>query len=301
LDAISVILISFALLLYIKKGIGFRLNSSIYVYTTLIDLTLSSWYYYNHNIFFTGNFLFCTFLYCINIVVAGFCIGRKHAFIAAGLYIVSLGPLIYISNDNFLYQNAFVIVFLIIAFSVGVSGFLFVLENSHREELSLKEKIFEKDRVLAIEHNKWLSLELETKQKEIVAKTMFLLEYAENNSALVKKLESLKERMKHSEQKLLNDIIQQHKINHHEKYWKEFEASFLEVHPDFYKKLSQICPDLSPSELKLAALVHLGLSSKQIGSLSTNTPESIDVARSRLRSKLNLPTEANLKTFLSNL
>jgi hypothetical protein len=300
-DSISILLIFIALLLHIRKKIGLKLNCSIYVYTTLLNLAISSWYFYYQNISFTGNFLFSTFLYCINIVVAGFCIGRKHAFIAAVLYVVSFGPLIYASHDLFLYQNAFSIVFLITAFSFGVSGFLHVLEKSHKEELGLKDEIFEKDKAIAREHNKWLSLELGTKQKEIVAKTMFLLEYAENNNALIKKLENLKERIKNSEQRALNEIILQHRIDHHEKYWKEFETSFLEVHPDFYKKLNLLCPDLSPSELKLAALVHLGLSSKQIGSLSANAPESIDVARSRLRSKLNLPVEVNLKTYLLNL
>jgi hypothetical protein len=300
-DSISVLFIYTSLLFYLKKKIGLKLASAVYVYATFIDLAISTWFYYHQQVNFIGNFLFGTFMYCINMVVAGFCVGRRHAFIAAGLYIVSFGPLLFVSHYDYLYQNAITIVFLIIAFSAGVSGFLHVLENTHKEELALIEEIFEKDKALALEYNKKLSFDLEVKQKEVVTKTMFLLEYAENNNTLINKLNDLKKGMKNAEQKLLNDIIQNHQINHYEKYWKEFEVSFLEIHPDFYKKLFQVCPDVSPSELKLAALVRLGLSSKQIGSLISNAPESVDVARSRLRSKLNLPADTNLKTFLLSL
>lgn len=301
IDSVSILAIYTALILYLKKAISLKLSSAVYAYITLINLAISAWYYYHHHIYFTNNFLFSTFIFLINLIVAGFCIGRKHAFIAAGIYAVTFGPLIFVSHDDYLNQNAFTILFLIIAFSFAVSGFLHVLEKTHQEELALKEEIFEKDKTLAQEHNKWLTFELECKQKEIVTKTMFLLEYAENNNAFIKGLNNLKEKLNRSEQMLLNKIIQNHRMDHQDKYWKEFETSFLEIHPDFYKNLYKICPEISPSELKLAALVHLGLSTKQIGSINSNTPESVDVARSRLRNKLNIPTDANLKTFLMNL
>ena len=277
------------------------MTSAVYVYTTLINLAISTWYYFYYHIDFTGNFLISTFIYCINTVVAGFCIGRKHAFITAGLYVVSFGPLLTISHDNFLNENSIAIVFLIVAFSLGVSGFLNVLERTHNEELVLKDEIFEKDKTIAEQQNKRLNFELYTKQKEIAAKAMFIVEYTESNNAFVRKLRSLKSGMKKKEQQLLDEIIHEHSVAHHNSYWKEFEASFLDVHPDFYKKLYKVCSELTPSELKLASLIHLGLSSKQIGSITSTEPESVDVARSRLRRKLNLPPDVNLRTFLMGI
>jgi hypothetical protein len=300
-DIVSVLIIYTALGFYLKKIINLKIASGIYVYTTLINLSLSTWYYYNHSMQFTGNFLFGTFLYCINLVVAGFCIGRKHAFIAAGLYILSFGPLAIISRDDYIYQHTITLLFLILAFSVAVSGFLFVLEKTHNEELALKEEIFNKDKALSREQNKRLNLELNAKQKEVITKSMFLIEYSENNNALISKLNDIKKDINEPLKKQLSEIIEKHHLNHNEKYWKEFETSFLEVNPDFYKKIMMVCPDVSPSELKLASLVRLGLSSKQIGSIISNTTESVDVARSRLRNKLNLPANANLKAYLMNL
>jgi hypothetical protein len=299
-DVISFACIYCALGLYLLNKIDLKLAGAVYAYTTLADIGLSTWFLiYHHH--FTANFLLGTFIYCINIVVAGFCVGRKHAFISASIYVFCFGPLIYVSRDAFLIENAITVLFLISAFALGVSGFLHVLERSHKEELALKEQVFEKDRALALKQNHLLNLDLELKQKEIVAKTIFLLEYARNNSTFIKKLNSIKEGMKSSTQKQLNDIIEKHRIENQEKYWKEFEVSFLEVHPEFYKKIYQICPDAKPTDLKLAALIRLGLSSKQIGNITSCTPESVDVARSRLRNKLNLSIDINLKIFLTNI
>jgi hypothetical protein len=301
LDSVSVIIVCLTLLLYIRNIIGLKLSSAVFVYTTLLNIALSCWYYYFYAIHFAGNFLLSTLIYCINVVVAGFCIGRRHAFIAAGFYVVFLLPLVFISRDDFLTQNVITLFLLIVAFAFAVSGFLYALESTHNEELALREVLFKKDQDLVREQNKFLNYELEARQKEIVAKTLFLIEYAKNYNTLFKKLNNLKDKLGSPEQRILNETIQNHCLDHHEKYWKEFEASFLEIRQDFYRNLKKTCPDLSPAELKLAALIHLGLSSKQISSITLNTVESVDVSRSRLRSKLNLPADVNLQNFLLNI
>ncbi|MGV8134682.1 MAG: helix-turn-helix transcriptional regulator [Mangrovibacterium sp.] len=62
-----------------------------------------------------------------------------------------------------------------------------------------------------------------------------------------------------------------------------------------------ICPQLSPAEKKLAAFIKLGLTSKEIASLTSNTTASIDVSRSRLRKKLELERCENFESFLVDL
>jgi DNA-binding CsgD family transcriptional regulator len=298
LDAFSFVIIYLSLFLYLKKYIGFKLNSAAFIYFTVINLSVSIWYHYHHDLYFTGNFLFNTFIYSIYLVLAGFCIGRNHVYFVAGFYIATYVPLIFISKDIFLLKNAFIIPFLIILYSIAVSSFLYILNRSHHKELELKESIMEKDKALINEKNKWLNCQLEASQREILANSMFLIEHVENNNTLIHKLNVLKRKLKPDDEALLNTIIQEHKAEHFRKYWEEFETSFLKVNPEFYNRIHHICPALSPSERKLAALIHLGLSSKQIGRIGSISPESVDVARSRLRNKLNLPADSNLRTFL---
>jgi len=300
-DFTSFILIYSFFVFYLFKKISFHSASFVYIYTTLINLSVSAWLYYYYNIDFIGNFLFNTFIYCINIVGAGFCLGRKHIYITSVLYTIAFCPLIFISKNLFLVRNSFTIIFLIFAFTFAVSAFLRILQGLYSEEMALKEVIIKKDKSFAEEQQKRFNIEIEAKIKEITTEKMFLLELAKNNNSFIKKLNSLKKVMKSNDIKLLNNIIQQHTIEYPNKYWKEFESSFLELNPGFYKKLYSICPDLTPSEAKLAGLIHMGLSTKQIANIISNIPQSIDVARSRIRSKLKLPTEANLKTFLINI
>ena len=301
IDGLSSFLVFTSFILYSRNVTGFRFGSFVYTYSALLNCIFSSWYYYAHGPDFTNNVLVTTCFYCVNLVAGGFCVGHKHAWIAAILYIISFGPLMIISDDPFMNQNAVIIIFLVVALAVGVSWFILLLEKSYQQEIALKEEIILKERALAEQQKQLLSEKLEGKQKELMAKTMFVLESVGKNNDFILKLNSVRSRIKKSDQKLLDEIIQSHRVNHYETYWKEFETIFVEVHQGFFKKLNQVSPGLSPAEIKLAAFLHLGLSSKQIADLISNTPESIDVARSRLRNKLKIPTDANLTSFLLNI
>jgi DNA-binding CsgD family transcriptional regulator len=60
-------------------------------------------------------------------------------------------------------------------------------------------------------------------------------------------------------------------------------------------------PALTPNERKLCALLRSGLSSKDIAILTFQNPQSVDVARYRLRKKLNMANEENLSDFLLSI
>ncbi len=81
--------------------------------------------------------------------------------------------------------------------------------------------------------------------------------------------------------------------------WQKFNLSFQATYKDFYKNLTEVFPELTPAELKLCALLKLGLNTKEISSILFLTPESIKVSRSRLRKKLSCLSEQSLHSFLS--
>ena len=62
-----------------------------------------------------------------------------------------------------------------------------------------------------------------------------------------------------------------------------------------------IVPNISPSETKLAALLKLNFSSKEISNILGISTESVKTSRSRLRKKLGLTREDNLVDFLMKL
>lgn len=78
-----------------------------------------------------------------------------------------------------------------------------------------------------------------------------------------------------------------------------FIETFAQIHPSFTKSLKTDFPSLSDTELKLAALITMGLESKHIARLLAIRPDSVKQARWRLRSKMNLATADSLSDFLA--
>lgn len=83
--------------------------------------------------------------------------------------------------------------------------------------------------------------------------------------------------------------------------WDRFETSFQSLHGDFNRRLLERYPDLSPTDLKLSALLILGMSTKNLSAILSSTEGSIKVARHRLRKKLELGDKENLQTFLASV
>ena len=83
-----------------------------------------------------------------------------------------------------------------------------------------------------------------------------------------------------------------------DKDWDNFKLHFEQVHKNFFNDLMEKYPDLTPSECKLCALIKLNLNTKEIASILSINPESVKVARYRLRKKLGLDGQKNLAEFL---
>jgi len=84
--------------------------------------------------------------------------------------------------------------------------------------------------------------------------------------------------------------------------WDEFMNFFKEIHPDFIKKLSSLSEsNLSPAEMRLGMLLRLNLTSKEIASILRVTPDSVRVARYRLRKKLPIDQKEELVNFMVEL
>lgn len=80
-----------------------------------------------------------------------------------------------------------------------------------------------------------------------------------------------------------------------------FYSSVSNVNSDFFIRLSQQFTKLTESDKRLIALIKLGLSSKEIASLSNITSKSVEMNRYRLRKKLNLPPNLELSAFVNQI
>ena len=80
--------------------------------------------------------------------------------------------------------------------------------------------------------------------------------------------------------------------------WNSFETQFQQLHQGFLRALSQRFPNLTPTELKICALLRLGMPSKEIAAVLHMSPRTVESHRYWIRKKLGLSAARNLKAFL---
>jgi len=141
---------------------------------------------------------------------------------------------------------------------------------------------------------------LEKKNRELAENALYLVK---NNKFIVdikKKLEDFSDfvNLQDMEKGLLQRIQEDMDVKIKADSWERFDLAFQAVHPHFQTNLLDKHPELTPNDLKLCTFIRMGMSSKDIASVLYLSPDSIKVARSRLRKKLALTTDQNLEGFL---
>ena len=132
---------------------------------------------------------------------------------------------------------------------------------------------------------------LEFKDRELTANALFLLKKNELIAHIADRLLKAKSTFRQENQKIVQDIVHDLQASQDEHNWKEFEVHFTRVHSTFYQTLQERFPSLSPNERKLCAFLRLNMSTKDISAITQQSLNSITVARSRLRKKLQIEGE----------
>lgn len=141
--------------------------------------------------------------------------------------------------------------------------------------------------------------ELEFKRQELLKFSLSLSDRENLFDEISAKLTAL--HLTDDEQRqLVNTIRNQLKaVNQNEQL--ELFRQIEEVNSSFFFHLKNNYPQLTPDDIRLAALIMLDFSSKQIAELLTIEAKSVEMKRYRLRKKLQLDGGDDLKTFLQKI
>jgi tetratricopeptide (TPR) repeat protein len=155
----------------------------------------------------------------------------------------------------------------------------------------------------ALMEKKQLESKLEIKNKELASNVMSLMRKNEVLSEMGQKLMVIQdEAVKDETKSAIKRIAVELEKNTDSEIWDEFEIRFKQVHGAFYERLNNKFPDLSPNEQKICAFLRLNMSTKEISELTGQRVNTIEIARTRLRKKLQITnTKINLISFLSKV
>ena len=97
---------------------------------------------------------------------------------------------------------------------------------------------------------------------------------------------------------LLQIIDKNHQVD---KEWEVFKTHFEGVHKDFFIDLKRVHCDLTPNDLKICAFTIMNLNLKESSSILGVSPNSVKIARHRIKKKMNIAQEVSLFDYLMKI
>ncbi|MBV4357956.1 ligand-binding sensor domain-containing protein [Pinibacter aurantiacus] len=176
-----------------------------------------------------------------------------------------------------------------------------ILERLEKEksEFLLKETLLNEQRISQI-RTQQLVADLANKNRELANSTMNIISKNEVLQKINDEIVELKDKdgkkLSSSQLKKIQNVINDGMND--ERDWNLFESSFNEAHENFFKKLKEKHPELSPNDLKLCGYLRMNMSSKELVSIFNITIRAVEIRRYRLRKKLNLEHDKNLIEYL---
>ncbi len=193
-------------------------------------------------------------------------------------------------------------VFLALALVVVAALFYFTKKKREKELYLIEKKLLETELQKEELAHKKLNNEVNFKTKQLTTHALNMLQRNEVLAGIQEKLNNIANQVgdKYSTEfkSVKRDISQNQKS---EKEWELFKNYFENVNKEFNSKLRRINPSLSTHDYRLAALISLNLNIKETSALLHISPNSVKIARHRLRKRLNIESGADLYVFLSKI
>ena len=170
-----------------------------------------------------------------------------------------------------------------------------------RKLIEQQEIINHQERDLNAKEKKLLEQNIEHHQKRLTMQTVNMVQNSEFLQSVLSDIKAILPYTSGQGKSVINSIEFRINDKSNDHVWKEFEICFNGVYQDFYKNLNEKLPDISVREQRLCAFLKMNMSTKEIAAITFQTPNSIDVAKHRLRKKSGIENDEEFTKFLINL
>lgn len=184
------------------------------------------------------------------------------------------------------YNLKILVTLISVLFIISLFGYYFIIDNSKKRRLIKREKI------------KILNKENQVKDKKIISLSTNLL----HNKQYFKEIKADLKGLKTSENSALKSIINQiDQVLERDEEWNILKNHFNAVHDNFYDKLIAKHPEITETELRHCMFIKLHLHTKEIARILLIDPRSVQTGRYRIKKKMNLGENEDLRDYLLNL
>jgi len=179
---------------------------------------------------------------------------------------------------------------MIIAGIIIASILALLLVNRNRLKTKLKMEKAEQEKMLMNQEILSAKEQLQMFTQNVLEKNTLI----ENLQEIIKSKQHLADR-----QSLINDLSNQTILTEAE--WIKFKLMFEKTYPDFFAILKSKYPEITIAEQRMAALIYVQLSTKQIASMLGISPDSVHKTRQRLRQRLGINADTDLEQYIASI
>ncbi len=171
------------------------------------------------------------------------------------------------------------------------------------KEAKIRQEQHELEKEIEKLKNEKLKVKIMVKDKELVNNSLQVVKKNKILNGIISKLKDInadafEESTKSQFTKLKKSIVKE--VNA-DKSWENLEKHIKNVHFDFLKRLKEKHPNISPRELDLSTYLLINMSTKEIAEVMNISTGGVELARYRLRKKLELNNKENLNGYLMSI
>jgi DNA-binding CsgD family transcriptional regulator len=171
------------------------------------------------------------------------------------------------------------------------------------KESKIRQEQFELEKKIEKLQNEKLKTQILVKDKELVTNSLQVVKKNKILNGIINKIkdidtDALDESTKFQFTKLNKSIVKEVNADHS---WKDLEKHIKNVHFDFLKRLQTKHPTITPRELDLSTYLLMNMSTKEIAEINNISTGGVELARYRLRIKLELNKKENLTSYLMSI
>ena len=180
----------------------------------------------------------------------------------------------------------FILFIIILLFAISIGVIILLLVNSKKKEQQTNANIDS------------LMQEMKVKDQELMTLNTKLL----HSRQYFKEIKADIKGLKNNNESIIKDI--NYHINtalDNDNDWINFQKHFDAVYSGFYDNLLKEHPSLSEIELRHCMFIKLHMQTKEIAKILLIDPRSVQTARYRIKKKMHLSEETDLRAYLLNL
>jgi tetratricopeptide (TPR) repeat protein len=176
------------------------------------------------------------------------------------------------------------------------------IQSMEIEKKEMERKYFENQVFAEQEINRLQKIKLEEQNRKLAATAIQVTTKNKILESILQEIDQASKSKLHEPDECYRNIRKTVRANMNlDRDWEQFKRHFEAVHPEFFIKLTERYPNLTPGEQKICAYYRINLGTNEIAQILNVTLAAVRKSRYRLRKKLEVESLTKMNEFMLSI